>query len=62
MTNSEKIASWKWRIIKADYTYQDFASDVGISKQVLSNWINFRAKPDHDKIDMIEERLKELGV
>lgn len=62
MTNLEKVQSWRWRIVKADYNYQDFASDIGISKQVLSHWINGRNKPSAEKIDMIEARLKELGV
>lgn len=62
MTNLEKVQSWRWRIVKADYNYQNFANELGISKQVLSHWINGRNKPSAEKIDLIEARLKELGV
>tara|TARA_R110000850_G_scaffold139692_1_gene260945 strand:+ start:81 stop:293 length:213 start_codon:yes stop_codon:yes gene_type:complete len=57
------IKSWKWRMLKAGYKSQsEFADELEISKQVLSNWLNGRNHPNLKTFIKIESLLKGLGV
>lgn len=56
------VATWRARIKMADKTEAGFAAEVGISKSVLSGYLNGRNKPTIDKFELIENRLRNLGV
>lgn len=62
MSHQDTIKTWKWRITKAGYKKGDFAAEIGIPRPMLSNYLHGRATPSLDRFDLIEDKLKELGV
>lgn len=58
----ETIKTWKWRIIKAGFKLQDFAAAVEIPQGQISNYCAGRIVPSLERFDIIEGKLKELGV
>lgn len=54
--------SWKWRIVKAGITQQDMAKAAGVSQVTISNYINMKCNPSLDKFEIIENKLKDMGV
>lgn len=62
MSIQEKIKSWKWRIVKAEYNVKSFADLMGFSASSMSEYMSGKKKPSIDRFEEIENKLKELGV
>lgn len=62
MNASETIETWRWRIIKAGYKSKDFAALLDIDGSLLSAYCKGRVKPSLERFDLIENKLKSLGV
>lgn len=62
MTTKETIQSWKWRIVKAGHTAKSFADIVDISPSLLSEYWTEKKSPSIERFDLIEGKLKDLGV
>ena len=62
MLASETIKTWKWRIVKAELSNNEFAEKVGISANLLSQYLTGATTPSIERFDEIEGKLKELGV
>ncbi len=62
MNTREIIKSWKWRIVKAGYRSGEFAALLGIHASLMSNYLNEKQNPSLGKFDLIEQKLRELGV
>ncbi len=62
MNAKETIKSWKWRIVKADHSAKSFAELVGISPSLLSEYWTKKKSPSIERFDLIENKLRELGV
>lgn len=62
MATKEIIQSWKWRIVKAGHTAKSFAELIEISPSLLSEYWSGAKSPSIERFDLIENKLRELGV
>lgn len=58
----KKIKSWRWRIAKAGMTQLAFCKVVSITPANLSLYLNGKKIPRPLTFEIIESKLKELGV
>lgn len=58
----ETIKSWQWRIVKAGYRQGSFADMLEIAPSLFSEYINGKKDPSLERFELIENKLKELGV
>lgn len=61
-TAQEIVASWKWRIPKAGHTVRSFCEGEQFHESKLSLYISGKTIPRIDTFDMIEGKLRRLGV
>lgn len=59
---SETIQTWKWRIVKAGYNQKTFAELLEIAPSLFSEYLARKKDPSLERYDLIEGKLKELGV
>ena len=62
MNAKDTIATWKWRIVKANISAKAFSESLGIQPQQFSLYITGKQNPSIERFDMIEGKLKDLGV
>lgn len=62
MTKEKKISSWKWRIVKAGMTQQEFCARIDMFQGHLSDIIRGAKKPEDKTVSKVERALKKLGV
>lgn len=58
----EKISDWRWRIVKAGMTRNEFSVYAGIQAANLSRYINLKTKPSDLSFQKIESALEKLKV
>lgn len=62
MTAKETITSWKWRVAKSNKTAQEFCISIGLDPSQFSQYVCGKKNPSLPTFDLIESKLKELGV
>lgn len=60
----ETIQTWKWRIVKAGHSQKSFLAldGVNIAQSLFSDYLNGKKDPSIERFDLIENKLKSLGV
>ena len=62
MSIRETIKTWKWRIAKTGKSMNEISKELNISPSVLSQYCSGFISPSIERFDLIEEKLKDLGV
>jgi hypothetical protein len=64
LTKSEekKVDSWRWRMVKACGTMEEFANLTKRPQSQISEWVNKRKTPTAESIAAVESDLKSLGA
>ena len=62
MNASETVATWRWRIVKSGVQARDIAAALGIDPSLFSSYCSGRITPSLERFDLIEDKLKSLGV
>lgn len=62
MNTREIISTWKWRVVKAGYNQKNFAKLLGISPSLFTEYQKGKKDPSLERFDLIENKLKTLGV
>lgn len=60
MNAKETVKSWRWRIVRVEYTATQFADMLGISRGVFSEYLTAKKAPSLERFDIIESKLREL--
>lgn len=60
----ETIKTWRWRIVKAGFNVRKFSALPGINipASLFSEYLNGKKSPSLERFDLIEDKLKSLGV
>jgi hypothetical protein len=58
----KKVASWKWRMIKACGTVAMFCEATNRSHPQMSEWLTGRKPPKPESVAAVEADLEKLGV
>lgn len=58
----ETMKSWGWRIKKAGMNLTTFGDTVEISQPMLGAYVNGTKTPNVMRYEMIENKLRDLGV
>lgn len=59
---AETIKTWRIRIRKAGLLNKDFCKEIKLSPAQLSVYLCGRVPPNTKTFDLIENKLRELGV
>lgn len=62
MNAKETIKTWRYRIVKANLNASQFGEMIGVSSSLLSQYMGGKISPSLENFDLIESKLKELGV
>lgn len=62
MIIKEVIGTWRWRIVKAGYKCSKFAEEIGVPLPTLSLYMSGTKTPSVKRFDLIEGKLRDLGV
>lgn len=62
MNAKETIMTWKWRLAKAGVTAKWFCGELGITQQQFSQYLSGKQNPSLERFDLIEGKLKSMGV
>lgn len=54
------IASWRWRIVKANHTIKSFCALIDLNPSQMSEYLQGNVSPSVDTFDKIEGKLLEL--
>ena len=58
----DRVDSWNWRIVKAGYNQSKFAKELGFKPSRFYTYVSGRVTPHMSVVDLVETKLKELGV
>lgn len=62
MNAKETMLTWKWRLAKAGVTAKKLCEELGIDQSQFSQYVTGKQTPSLERFDLIEGKLKSLGV
>jgi len=62
MNARETIQSWRWRIVKAGHNTRSFANLLDMSPSIFCEYFKGTKSPSIERFDVIENKLREMGV
>lgn len=62
MSIRDSINTWRWRIVKAGHNLRSFSKMLGIAPSLFSEYCSGKKDPSIERYELIEGKLKELGV
>jgi predicted transcriptional regulator len=57
---TEEQKTWKYRLVKIGAKQSDFAKTIGITKSLMSNYLNCKFEPKLKRFNKIKEELQKL--
>lgn len=59
---SKKVASWRWRMVKACGSMKNFCDETKRAQSQVSEWVNGVKTPEPESIEAMETDLKARGA